>query len=94
MHTQRMESREAESKLTYAVVYMDDGPGRPCAQSGSVTSAHTRVYLFDTEAEMREWLDKNYSKLPKRKRSRVTCCYPKGHTNYTPENGLEWPAKH
>ena len=94
MHTKRMSSHESEPKPVYAVVYMDDGPGRPCGQCCTSTSAHTRVYLFSTEGEMRKWLDENYSKFPKRKRSRATCCYPKGHINYAYNNGLEWPTKH
>ena len=42
--------------------------------------------------EMREWLKSNYDKMPKRKNTRVTCCYPKGDVvNYAYNNGLEWP---
>lgn len=84
--------RVVRPRLTYAVVYMDNGPKGACGQDCVTTSEHTRVYLFDTEDEMREWLKANYDKMPKRKNSRVTCCYPKGDfTNYAYNNGLEWP---
>lgn len=79
-------------RLTYAVVYTDNGPGGACGQDLITTSAHTRVYLFDTEDEMRKWLEYNHDKMPKRKNSRVTACYPKGDfTNYAYNNCLEWP---
>lgn len=84
--------RVVRPRLTYAVVYMDNGPKGACGQDCVTTSEHTRVYLFDAEDEMRDWLKANYDKMPKRKNSRVTCCYPKGDVvNYAFNNGLEWP---
>jgi hypothetical protein len=82
--------RFVRPRRTYAVVYMDNGPGGPCGQDSVTNSPHTRVYLFDTENEMCEWLRLKYDEMPKRKNSRVTCCYPKGDS-YTHSNGLEWP---
>lgn len=56
-----------------AVVYRDDGPGGPCGQSCHTTSPWTRVYLFNTEDEAREWL--KTATFPKRKRSVITMCF-------------------
>lgn len=86
-----MNKPETNERLTYAVVYRDDGPIGVCGQSGITTSPHTRVYLFDTENKMREWIQLNSHNIPKRRNSRLVICYPRGDIlNYAYSNGLEW----
>jgi hypothetical protein len=68
--------KEIKQKLTnqmVAVVYCDDGPSGPCGQDCYTTSAWTRVYLFNNEDEVADWL--KTQSFPKRKRSKTMMCF-------------------
>lgn len=55
----------------FAVVYEDDGPNGICGQSCSITNPWKKLYIFETEERMREFL-RNVEESKSRKNSRVS----------------------
>ncbi len=56
-----------------AVVYTDEGPSGPCGQDCATTSYWTKVYLFYSENEARDWISSYH--WPRRTKSRIRICY-------------------
>lgn len=55
----------------FAAIYEDDGPSGICGQSCSITNPWKKLYIFETEEKMREFL-RNVEEIKTRKNSRVS----------------------
>lgn len=56
---------------TTLLIYTDEGPKGPCAQSVSVTCSKTAVHVFRDESAMRAWAKEHEDALTAGKRSQV-----------------------
>lgn len=51
-------------------LYADDGPQGPCGQSMRTTCAHSVLHVWNTEAEMREAMERG---IGRNKKARIMC---------------------